>query len=354
MIAGAGLALVLFARLWPVDLSSEATWRVVVDLAAFMARTFLLHLGLLLLLAVFLSIRQRMKRTTAVLIPTLLVCLWPTLRSFHADKGRAPDAGTAALGTPGKTTGSNMPSSGAIRILSVNLYAENRSPGALADEIAQTDADVILFQEYTPAWQTLLRPRMAAGYPHFSEAPQDDCFGAATFSRLPFVEPPRVDLPIGITGNPQVRTVVAFGGGPSADASQPMRVAIYNVHLLPPGSLEYVRVNRREFLDLLHILAEERLPAIVSGDFNFTGDSRHADMLREAGYADAFDQLGGGPQWTWPVLGPLRYVPGLRLDHMYLSRGLRALAAKCGVGAGSDHRPVLAEVSGLNQAATAP
>lgn len=317
VVAVVALAVLAYGWLWPVDLRREDTARVVADLAAFMVRTFQLHIGLFLLLVACVAWRLRLHRSLGLLALAAGAALLPTLRTL-----------VPATAPP--------PADEALRVVSVNLYAYHRAPAQLSDELLASGADVILAQEYTPAWQTHLAPRLAAaGYAHAVEAPQVDCFGAALFSRRPFAEPAQTNVPLGPLGNAQLRAVIELVGRP---------VALYNVHLLPPANLEYVRTHRAEFCDLEQVLRKETLPALVCGDFNFTQDSAQAGRLRAVGFRDALDQAGWGPRWTWPVVGPLRYVPGLRLDHVYL-RGLRAASARTGVGRGSDHRPLIADVT---------
>lgn len=311
------IAVLAYGWLWPVDLRRTETARIVADLVAFMVRTFQLHIGLFLLLVACVAWRLKLYRWLALLTVAAAVALLPTLRGMLPTRAGPPVGDT-------------------LRVVSVNLYANNRAPAQLISELLASNADVILTQEYTPAWQAHLAPRLtASGYAHAVETPQEDCFGAALFSRRPFVEVARSNVPLGPAGNAQLRAVVELAG---------QHIALYNVHLLPPANLEYVRTNRAEFCDLEEVLRNETLPAIVCGDFNFTQDSAQADRLRAAGFRDALDHAGRGPRWTWPVSGPLRYVPGLRLDHVYL-RGLHATDARTGVGHGSDHRPVIADVA---------
>lgn len=315
-LTGLAFAAGTFARLWPSDLESNTTWRVATDLLAFMLLTFQLHIGLFLALGVGIAAWMRMRSAAAVLLIVMGVALAPTLATLW------PRREAAAPGT-------------GLRILSVNLFAGNRRLAALVEEIVSAEADVVLVQEYTPAGRALLRPRLAPSYPHAIESPQDDCFGMAVFSRRPFLEPPQVHLPIGETGNPQVRIVVEGCGRP---------LALHNVHLLPPTGLAYVRRGRREFLDLARIAAAEPLPTVICGDFNFTNDSAQAAALRRAGFRDAFDLVGWGPRWTWPTWGMDVLIPGIRIDHAYLSRDLTATRAAVGVGRGSDHRSVLIDL----------
>jgi len=122
------------------------------------------------------------------------------------------------------------------------------------------------------------------------------------------------------------------------------RVAVYNIHLLPPWGLEYTTENRLQFADLLDKLAGERLPVILAGDFNFTETSPNAASLRGIGLRDAHDLGGWGRGTTWPVNSFFRWIPSLRLDHIYLSDELTCSRCRTGVGTGSDHRPVVAEI----------
>lgn len=47
----------------------------------------------------------------------------------------------------------------------------------------------------------------------------------------------------------------------------------------------------------------------------------------------------------WPVNDWLRYVPGIRLDHVCLGGGLTCSQSRTGTGVGSDHRPIIARVA---------
>jgi len=86
-------------------------------------------------------------------------------------------------------------------------------------------------------------------------------------------------------------------------------VPLLAVHTLPPRNLESARGHRVMVARLL------------------------AELDRLEGFAS-----------SWPVLGPLRWLPGLRLDHVFASRHFGVTAARRGEGWGSDHRPVEAEL----------
>jgi endonuclease/exonuclease/phosphatase family metal-dependent hydrolase len=142
-------------------------------------------------------------------------------------------------------------------------------------------------------------------------------------------------LPLGHSFVPQTRAVVRFAG---------RDVAVYNVHLLPPRRLDYTIEGRLQFADLRDVLSAEKLPYVVAGDWNLTNDTPQHRALRRVGARDAHDLAARGRGATWPVNSFFRYLPGLRLDHVYLGPGLTARSCQTGTGQSSDHRPVVADV----------
>jgi hypothetical protein len=85
------------------------------------------------------------------------------------------------------------------------------------------------------------------------------------------------------------------------------------------------------------------LPVIVAGDFNTPPDS---SLYRQVwnGYANAFSNVGLGFGWTQRVS-----IRGLsfstRIDHILSGRGLVPRLCQVGPDVGSDHLPLLADIS---------
>lgn len=323
----AAYALLALAYLWPQNYRNEAPGHVIVAWVAFLVRTLQFHLGLLLAVIALVSAFGRGRRLFLAAMPLVLFLLGPVLWSYL----RAP---TGAGRSPTASGASAVPT---LRVMSVNLLMINRRTQGIIDEIQSARPDVLLLQEYTDPWHEAISAALAAEYSHRSFVTQDDSFGVALYSRTPFVEWD-VDnrLPLGRSLVPQTRAVIRFGG---------REVAVYNIHLLPPRRLDHTVESRLQFADLLKTLSEEKLPYVVGGDFNLTGDApQHAD-LRRIGARDAHDLAGRGRGATWPVNAFFRYLPGLRLDHVYVGPGLTAVRSEAGRGEGSDHRPVIADVT---------
>jgi endonuclease/exonuclease/phosphatase (EEP) superfamily protein YafD len=319
-------AYVLFtlAYAWPQDYRNESPAYVLVAWAAFLVRVLQFHLGLLLGAIGLVAAFGRGRRLFLTVSPLVLFLLGPPLWSYlnsPMGAGRSP----AADQSP------------ALRVMSANLLMVNHDTQGIIDEILAARPDVVLLQEYTDHWHAAVKPALSQEYPFSSVVTQDDSFGVAVYSRTPFVDGD-VDnhLPLGRSLVPQTRAVVRFAG---------REVAVYNVHLLPPRNLDYAREGRLQFADLLKTLSGEKLPYVVAGDWNFTGDvPQHRDLAR-LGARDAHDLAGTGRGATWPVNSFLRYLPGLRFDHVYVGPGLTAAGSEVGLGRGSDHRPVIADVT---------
>ena len=101
---------------------------------------------------------------------------------------------------------------------------------------------------------------------------------------------------------------------------------------------------REQFTALVDMIESEDRPLIVAGDFNLTGDSLLHAALLKTGLRDAHESAGRGRGSTWPMLGPLSFVPGVRIDHVYVGNGVTALQCTTLPANGSDHRPVLAHL----------
>ena len=316
----ASYALLSFAYLWPQDYRNTSTAHVAASWLAILVRSLQFHLGLLLLVVAICAAFGRGKRLFLAAAPPLLFALVPALVQYWPKSAPQPPAQVRPL-----------------RVMTVNLLMVNQQTDAMVAEIRAADPDVLLLQEYSGHWDEALLNALGAAYPHQSSVVQEDSFGAAVYSKIPFVGEVEQYLPLAHDACPQFRAVVNHEG---------REVALYNIHLLPPRTMDYTLQHRLQFADLLEALEAEPLPYVLAGDFNFPETApQHRDLLKSAAMREAHDLAGHGRGATWPVNGPFRYIPGLRFDHVYLSRGLTATWCETGTGLGSDHRPVVVDVT---------
>jgi len=115
-----------------------------------------------------------------------------------------------------------------------------------------------------------------------------------------------------------------------------------------PTSATLMRYRQRQHEGILDQLRDERLPVILAGDFNATPTSPSTASLTALGFTDAYDLGGYGPGHTWPNRTFAKFLPGIRIDHVYLSEGPTCTASHVGEPIGSDHRPVIADIGIIN------
>jgi endonuclease/exonuclease/phosphatase (EEP) superfamily protein YafD len=218
-----------------------------------------------------------------------------------------------------------------LKIVSANLLMVHDNPPLLAEELDRLDADVYFLQEVSARWDEELERRgFWQRHPYNRRVVSEDSFGCAIASRLPVR-----DLEVfWLAELPEMRGLLSYEG---------RDIELLTVHLLPPRTSEYVPYFRQGVDGLLEIV--RRLgthPFVLAGDFNATPDSSLAARIRPLA-DDAWELAGRGLGATWP--NGLFSVPPVRLDHVFLSHDLTALDVAVGIGAGSDHRPLLARVA---------
>ncbi len=264
-----------------------------------------------LLLAV--AIRRR-RRWTAIAAGFAVAChvVWvaPSL---------VPTIGSADEGAP------------TVRVVTANLLGVNDQPDALLAELMDLDADVLVLEEVSPRWvHRLESPAARAAFPHRDVFVRPDSFGIAILSRLPLARSELVDL----EGVPMIDATVTVGE---------RSVRVIGVHTLPPVDSDYAATWRAQLARLADHVAGIDGPLVVAGDLNATTHAAGVLRLRALGLADAHDALGRGLATTWP--NGLFILPPLRLDHVLVSPELRPVAVREGVGAGSDHQPVIVDLA---------
>lgn len=317
-------ACLAFAYLFP-DLGESSRFGNALMWLAFAGRTFTFHAGLGLLVVLAWMLLCRLRRPALAMLPLLGVSLGPALWSY-IPKSPAP------LGPD------------AITVMSCNLLIGSTSPIHAAEQIAHHDPDIVFFQEYSDRAHAVIEPVLRGKYPYIITASRDDAFGQAIYSKLKPVGTPMLFPPPSLgegarTGgvvnlsDPQIRMVVRVGK---------YEIVVQNVHTVPPGGATLLAEQRLMLRWLAEFVKSERRPVIMAGDFNATAAS--LGVLQDAGLTSTQALAGQGRGSTWPDVTWLRYLPGVRIDNIFVSDGLSCDRAEVGKSIGSDHRPVIARV----------
>ncbi len=245
----------------------------------------------------------------------------------------------SACGTPAKKPEAPTQGRATLKVMTYNVNYGLAGDPATIDAIRSQDADVILLQETTAAWEHVLRERLTREYPHMEFKHCCGAGGLAVLSRHAFS--PQEYIPAPKPGwFPAWRVVFETPLG---------RVQALNVHLRPPvsdggsfvrGYFSTPSIRKREIAAYVKHL-DASIPTIVAGDFNEGASGSAVAFLEGRGFATALPEFHPGEDtWRWTTsVGTVRS----QLDHVvYDHKRLRALDAFVVQKGRSDHLPVVA------------
>jgi endonuclease/exonuclease/phosphatase (EEP) superfamily protein YafD len=215
-----------------------------------------------------------------------------------------------------------------VRLYSANLYYRNDDVAAIRRSIEAADADIVVLIELGqgPAAQI---DEILAGYPHRAASMRlDQTRGpsrSVIASRWPLTQWP--DRPDGLH---DVGVVVRTPLGP---------LNVVGVHLTRPWPFQYQWGQISQTMALDKVVNGLTGPVIVAGDFNSVSTGRIGRQVK----GDIGLHPAPGYPGTWPddLPAPL----GMTIDQVYASPDLAFVSRRLGRPSGSDHRPVVTEVT---------
>jgi len=214
-----------------------------------------------------------------------------------------------------------------LSIMNVNVNAANNNYASLLNLVEQELPDLILFVEFNAGWQRAISA-LAEIYPYRSEAPQQDRFGIALLSRIPFIEQESVDL----LATAAISARINLAG---------QSVRLLGVHLRPPVSAGWAAMRNQQLVEIDELLGERTEPVIIVGDFNTTTYSPiFSEWLAENELRSAAQATG--LTISWPTFLPLL---GILIDHYVVSDNVLIDELRRRPAFGSDHYPLTATLS---------
>ena len=222
-----------------------------------------------------------------------------------------------------------QPAGEVVRLFDANLMFDNPETDAMIAEIEQADADVLIFQEYTSVWDgAFMGSWMESAYPYRFLNIIDSPFGSGIWSKRPLS-----DTEIWNTnGIEMVYATIEIDGLP---------VRLHDVHP-PPPMRNYPRWEQMHN-EIRQSAADESIPVVLVGDFNMGQHNLFYKNLLNQGFYSLHQELGRGMATTWP--NGKENAPPVRLDHAFVSPELIGLFITEGIGAGSDHRPLIIDIA---------
>ena len=228
-----------------------------------------------------------------------------------------------------------------VRIMSYNVFGANWNFEAAVTEIVSQDPDVLVVCEYTRNWHDILQV-LYDDYPHRLTLPRWHGFGIAVLSKIPIDSHEVLQLGTVVDKNGK-RQTVTDNPVPVVNLKFGQRtVRLVGFHSLSPMNQQRMTLRNQQFADLGKFLAKKDVPTILVGDLNCTTWSYFLkkDLLKRARLFDS--RQGIGYQGTWRAdLKPFT-IP---IDHALVSRHIHVHDRWTGNRGGSDHLPIIVEVS---------
>jgi len=220
------------------------------------------------------------------------------------------------------------PDAAIVRIYSANLFYLNNDTARIRRSIEAADADIVVLIELAsdPARDI---DDLLAGYPHRAASMRlDQTRGpsrSVVASRWPLIA--RDDPPDGLHA---VTATVRTPLGP---------VNVIGAHLTRPWPFQpsWGQISQTMALDA--VVEGLEGPVVIAGDFNSVSSARIGKQIRR----DIGLRPAPGFPGTWP--DSLPSVLGITIDQVYASSDLAFVSRRLGRAMGSDHRPVVTEIT---------
>lgn len=217
-----------------------------------------------------------------------------------------------------------------FKVYSANIYKSNRNLSILSRQLQEADPEIVVLLEVRPEHVEQMRPSIRR-YPYsIVNTSFCDCeVGVVLLSKFPVLDYHLTKL--SEHGNAIIEATLEINQKP---------VKFYGVHAQRPGMNNFDE-RKEQFIMLARQISEQNLPVIVAGDLNSTPLTPiFRKLIDISGLRDS--RAGFGWQPSWPTYFPLFWMP---IDHVLVSPEVHVHTRATGPRIGSDHYPVLAELS---------
>jgi endonuclease/exonuclease/phosphatase (EEP) superfamily protein YafD len=217
-----------------------------------------------------------------------------------------------------------------FRLLVANIQMDNRRADRFLNLIWSVSPDIICLLEPDGWWAEQLQV-LRQRYPHAVQHPQDNFYGMVLYSRVPIVQASvnfLVEDEI-----PSIRATMELRSG--------VRFDLYCLHPRPPLPADNTEERDAELLIVAKQVRQLGRPSVVCGDLNDVAGSHVNNLFQNiSGLLDP--RIGRGFYNTHPTYLPFMRAP---VDHVFHSNEFRLVTLERLPDTGSDHFPILIELS---------
>jgi endonuclease/exonuclease/phosphatase (EEP) superfamily protein YafD len=261
----------------------------------------------------------------------LSICLWKKIFSLVVLAGFLFVLNSSVLFDFGKFAEASGQAGETFKVYSANIQRSDKDFSRLTRELEEIDADIVLLLEVTPGHLEKLQTLISSFPYHVEYTPFGKLdFGSVLLSKFTILDSNVTQLTD--LGNLLIEAVLDINH---------KKTSFYAVHASNPSMRKYFQLRKRNLLGLVEKISRNKMPVIVAGDFNATPYSPiFRRLLKATGLRDS--RTGFGWQPTWPTHVPFFWLP---IDHILVTPDIQVHNRTTGSYIGSDHYPVIAEMS---------
>lgn len=277
----------------------------------------------ILCLLIFAGINKKWKLASWLFIVGLIVAIWiHSERIFpywFAEKA-VPDAAE------------NFNKDNSFSLMLANVLIKNDKYGKFLELVKEQDPDMLLAMEVDQKWVEEL-DGLRSKYPHVISMPNDEAYGMILFSKFPMQNQQVKYIKHDFV--PSFHTEVVLPSG--------KRFQFHAVHPVAPVPSDKYPDNKGEkeveLLIVGEMVAEDKLPSLVAGDFNDVSWSHTSRLFGHDGELKNA-RIGRGLYNSFDATSMVMRWP---LDHYFVTEGFELAEIKRLEAFGSDHFPMYAK-----------
>jgi endonuclease/exonuclease/phosphatase (EEP) superfamily protein YafD len=222
------------------------------------------------------------------------------------------------------------PSAVHLKLMLSNVQGSNKHYEALTTALGAERPDIAVLQEFTEEWQEHVHGPDAQR-PYSAVIPRPGGSGMAVFSRYP-LEQAEI-LTLDASTHPALLVRVSVEG---------VKLTVLSLHPPMPARADKFANRNRQIVNAASIMKGTEGAKVLIGDLNTTMWSPYfTDLIRESGLRDARVGFGLSPSWPAPLPSFLQ-IP---IDHCLVGEGITVEDVRTGAYTGSDHRPLVVNIS---------
>lgn len=232
-----------------------------------------------------------------------------------------------------------------VSILTYNLYFKNKYHKQIINEIKETDADILVVQELTNAWDKTFKSEIYEKYKYRKTYVNDATHGLGIFSKYPIESCKYLrnsgKFPINqinriLVNDKELIVVNSHLASPARAVENPENFFIHYKANYQRRTKQWKKLDK--YLDEKY----KGIPQVIAGDLNTMKIEPLYRKIRY-GWKDLFAKKGWGLRCTFPNVSKIP-IPVLTLDYIIFRGNIKPIESKVLKGSSSDHFAIFGKI----------